>query len=89
MDIEPCARCGRRITLRPEEFADGGWVDGWFVCGACLTPAEREQVNEQDMDLAGGVAELAAELGVTIPVVDQQADHVAREGQEKPPASRG
>jgi hypothetical protein len=89
MDTELCARCGRQITLTSEEFADGGSVDGRFVCGACLTPAEQEQIGEQDMDLAGGIAELAAETGVTIPIVDQRADHVAREGQEEPPASHG
>jgi hypothetical protein len=41
------------------------------------------------MDLAGGIAELAAQTGVTIPVADQQEDHSAGEDQEEPPAPHG
>jgi hypothetical protein len=47
-DYERCARCARNVDINSDEFTLGeATTDGQFICEKCLTPDEKQVLDEQ------------------------------------------
>jgi hypothetical protein len=78
-EADTCARCGRLVGIDDPDFTDGESIDSAFVCDRCVTGAERQQVDEDDMALGDALA--AAGLGEDAdPEAMSEDEYEMREG---------
>jgi hypothetical protein len=48
---EKCARCGREVDIDSPELLSGEALDAAFMCEGCVTPEDRQRLDEDDMAL--------------------------------------